>query len=63
MRGKVKLDDYNNRMFKDGLFDPICPADYNFLTGKQEPIISYQSGGIDRLSLARRVNGSPIFRN
>ncbi|HNX11630.1 MAG TPA: hypothetical protein PKH68_01460 [Paludibacteraceae bacterium] len=63
LKNKVKLDDYNkNGMFKDGFFNPICPPDYNFITGKQEPLITSQRG-MREVSLARRVNGTPIFRN
>ena len=32
LKAKVRLANYN-LVTPDGLFDPICPAGYNFLTG------------------------------
>jgi hypothetical protein len=63
LKAKVKLEAYNESgMFQDGFFNPICPFDYNFITGKQEPLNAFKTG-MRELSLARRVNGTPIFKN
>lgn len=52
---KVKQTDYN--IFKDGLFDPVCPNGFNFLTGMIETsptinsgrlAINYKQGTINR---------------
>jgi len=32
-KAKVKVKDYPEQIIKDGVFNPICPSGYNFLTG------------------------------
>jgi hypothetical protein len=62
LRNNVKITEYNDTMFKNGFFDPICPKDYNYITGKQEYVTPPQTG-LREYSLSRRVNGTSIFKN
>jgi len=62
LRAKVKVAEYPENIFKNGLFNPICPSGYNFLTGITEhrenvlPVrINYNSNA--------KVNGARSFNN
>ena len=51
-RAKVKVSEYPEQIIKDGVFNPICPSGYNFLTGYTDyredikPLrIDYRSSG------------------
>lgn len=57
-RAHVKVQEYPEHIMKDGVFNPICPAGYNFLTGYTE----FKKDTPQRIvtpSMSGRVNGQP----
>lgn len=64
LRAKVKVAEYPENIMKDGLFNPICPMGYNYITGYTEckddnryqnrKVVTHSS------SMSGRINGSPI---
>jgi hypothetical protein len=61
-KAKVKISEYPENMFINGVFNPITPQGYNFLTGRTEDSIP-PNHGLKEYVLAKRVNGMSIFRN
>lgn len=61
-KSKVKITEYAEKMFQDGLFNPISPCGYNFITGRTEDTVE-PNHGFKEFALARKVNGMSIFRN
>lgn len=61
-KSKVRITEYAEKMFQNGLFNPISPQGYNFMTGRTEDTIP-PNHGFREFCLARKVNGMSIFRN
>lgn len=57
-RAKVKVAEYPENIIKNGVFNPICPAGYNFLTGYTDYRENIQQRGFSS-SMSGRVNGKP----
>jgi len=55
-RAKVKVAEYPEQIIKNGLFNPICPSGYNFLTGYTDYREDVQPVRINYNSTAK-VNG------
>ncbi|MDD4971937.1 MAG: hypothetical protein PHT07_21125 [Paludibacter sp.] len=58
-RAKVKVGEYPEQIIKDGKFNPICPAGYNFLTGYTDYREDTQRRGFTS-SMSGRLNGRPV---
>lgn len=56
LKAKVKVCEYPDNIFKNGIFNPICPSGYNFLTGITEHREDVQPVRINYNSTAK-VNG------
>lgn len=59
----VKLSEYPDKMFVDGLFNPVCPNGYNFLTGWTSDMPAQTPNGIKEYNISCRLNGTATFRN
>ena len=57
-RAKVKVSEYPEQIIKDGVFNPICPSGYNFLTGYTDYREDIQQRRLTP-SMSGRVNGRP----
>lgn len=62
LKAKVKITEYPDRMFRNGIFNPICPLGYNFITGKQEDTMP-PSHGIREYTITARLNGTANYQN
>jgi len=60
LKAKVNVAEYPDNIFKDGLFNPICPSGYNFLTGITEYREDVQPVRINYGTTAK-VNGTRSF--
>ena len=60
LRAKVKTSEYPEQIIKDGLFNPICPSGYNFLTGYTDYREDIQQRRLTP-SMSGRVNGRPTY--
>lgn len=58
LKAKVKIKEYPENIIKDGLFNPICPSGYNFLTGYTDYRDNVQQRGFSS-SMSGKVNGRP----
>lgn len=50
LRWKSKISEYRSQITKSGLFNPICPLGYNFLTGYVEYDVNKQMYGVSQFS-------------
>lgn len=58
-RAKVKVKEYPENIIKDGLFNPICPSGYNFLTGYTDYREDIRQIGFSSSS-SGKVNGTRV---
>lgn len=62
LRQRVKLSEYPEKMFQNGFFNPICPINYNFLTGLQEEMVT-PSRPVSDYNITARINGTAVYKN
>lgn len=60
LKAKVNVAEYPDNIFKNGLFNPICPSNYNYATGWTDRLEDVQPVRINYGTTAK-VNGTRSF--